>query len=97
MGENHLKPVRDLFAARPAVYGLDDEASEAEFDLRLRAMETALHRLADEGLFGVGVARGEILILAEVVPEDEDNVARARRLNPSGPALDAWLAYWGVG
>ncbi|MER6667735.1 DUF4303 domain-containing protein [Amycolatopsis japonica] len=97
MGEEHLKPVRDLFAARPDVFELDDEASEAEFDLRLRAMETALQRLADEGLFGVGEARAETLILAEVVPEDEDNVARARRLNPPGPALDAWLAYWGLG
>ncbi|RSN45996.1 hypothetical protein DMC64_14730 [Amycolatopsis sp. WAC 04197] len=97
LGEEHLKPVRDLFAARPAVFDLDDEASDAEFDLRLRAMETALRRLSDEGLFGAGEARTEVLILAEVVPEDEDNVARARRLNPPGPALDAWLAYWGVG
>lgn len=97
LGEEHLKPVRDLFAARPAVFDLDDEASDAEFDLRLRAMETALRRLSDEGLFGAGEARAEILILAEVVPEDEDNVARARRLNPPGSALDAWLTYWGVG
>lgn len=95
-GEEHLKPVRDLFAARPEVFELDDEASDAEFELRLRAMETALRRLAEEGLFGADETRAEMLILAEVVPDDVDNVARARRLNPPGPALDAWLAYWDV-
>jgi hypothetical protein len=96
VGEEHLKPVRELFAARPEVLDIDDDdASEAEFDLRLRAMETALHRLADEGLFGVGDARAGVLVLVEVVPDDEENTAaRARRLNPPGPALDAWLAYW---
>lgn len=95
VGEEHLKPVREMFAARPEVFDLADDASDAEFELRLRAMETALRRLADEGLFGVGEARANVLILVEVVPDDEDNVARARRLNPPGPALDAWLAYWG--
>lgn len=96
VGEKHLKPVREMFAARPEVFDIaDDDASDAEFDLRLRAIETALRRLADEGLFGAGDARENVLVLAEVVPDDEENVARARRLNPPGPALDAWLAYWG--
>ncbi|WP_410579427.1 DUF4303 domain-containing protein [Amycolatopsis sp. lyj-108] len=95
VGEEYLKPVREMFAARPEVFDIaDDDASDAEFDLRLRAMETALRRLDDEGLFGVGVARADVLVLVEVVPDDEENVARARRLNPPGPALDAWLAYW---
>ncbi|MFI9452073.1 DUF4303 domain-containing protein [Amycolatopsis sp. NPDC052450] len=97
VGEEYLKPVREMFAARPEVFDIaDDDASEAEFDLRLRAMETALRRLDDEGLFGVGVARADVLVLVEVVPDDEENVARARRLNPPGPALDAWLAYCGL-
>ncbi|KFU76753.1 hypothetical protein BB31_34650 [Amycolatopsis lurida NRRL 2430] len=95
VGEEYLTPVREMFAARPEVFDIaDDDASEAEFELRLRAMETALRRLADEGLFGVGEARANVLVLVEVVPDDEDNVARARRLNPPGPALDAWLTYW---
>ncbi|MFD5095987.1 DUF4303 domain-containing protein [Amycolatopsis thailandensis] len=93
LGEQHLKPVRDLFATRPEVFDLvDDDEADAEFDLRLRAMETALRRLADEGLFGVGEARAGVLILVEVVPDDEENIARARRLNPPGPALEAWLS-----
>ncbi|MFK0245975.1 DUF4303 domain-containing protein [Amycolatopsis azurea] len=50
LGEQHLKPVRDLFAARPEVFDIaDDDASEVD---------------------------------------------RARRLNPPGPALDAWLDHW---
>ncbi|MFC3451629.1 DUF4303 domain-containing protein [Amycolatopsis speibonae] len=97
LGEQHLKPARALFAARPEVFDIaDDDASDAEFDLRLRAMETALRRLSDEGLFGVGEARTGALALVEVVPDDEENIARARRLNPPGPALDAWLAYWAL-
>ena len=54
-------------------------------------METALRRLDGEGLFGVGEARAGVLVLVEVVPGDEENVPAARRLNPPGPALDAWL------
>ncbi|MET9229011.1 DUF4303 domain-containing protein [Lentzea sp. NPDC003310] len=92
VGEEHLAPVRALFAARPQVFDLEDDEAEAEYDLRLRAMETALRRLSDEGLFGVGEARARVLVLVEVVPGDEENVPCARRLNPPGPALDAWLA-----
>ncbi|MCG8923511.1 DUF4303 domain-containing protein [Lentzea sp. CC55] len=46
-------------------------------------METALRRLGD--------ARAGVLVLVEVVPDDEENVPSARRLNPPGPAPDAWL------
>lgn len=93
VGEEHLAPVRELFAARPAVFEIaEDDASEAEYELRLRAMETALSRLDAEGLFGVGEARANVLVLAEVVPGDTENEDRARRLNPPGPALDTWLA-----
>ncbi|SDP08754.1 DUF4303 domain-containing protein [Lentzea jiangxiensis] len=54
-------------------------------------METALRRLDGEGLFGVGEARAGVLVLVEVVPGGEENAPAARRLNPPGPALDAWL------
>ncbi|NBH03493.1 DUF4303 domain-containing protein [Amycolatopsis sp. SID8362] len=95
VGEEYLAPVRRLFAARPEVFDLVGDASDAEFDLRLRVMETALRTLDSEGLFGAGEARSNVLVLAEVVPGDAGNAARARRLNPPGPALEAWLAYWG--
>lgn len=95
VGEEHLAPVRELFDRRPQIYDIDDEdASEAEFALRLRAMETALRRLDGEGVFGVEEARSEVLILVEVVPGDEENVDCARRLNRPGPALDAWLSVF---
>nr|WP_191252078.1 hypothetical protein [Amycolatopsis oliviviridis] len=35
-----------------------------------------------------------MVVLVEVVPDDEKNADRARRLNPPGPALDVWLAGW---
>ncbi|GAA4216737.1 DUF4303 domain-containing protein [Actinocatenispora rupis] len=94
VGEHHLAPVRELFAARPEVFDLADDAeSGAEYELRLRAIEAALRQLDAEGLFGTGTDRAEVLVLAEVVPGDEENADRARRLNPPGPALDAWLAW----
>ncbi|ALG15156.1 DUF4303 domain-containing protein [Kibdelosporangium phytohabitans] len=95
VGEVHLAPVRELFAARPEVFDIAaDAASEAEFELRLRAIEAALGRLDAEGLFGTGEVRANVLVLAEVIPGDPGNIDRARRLNPPGPALDAWLASW---
>lgn len=96
VGEQHLAPVRKLFAARPNVFDLvDDDQSDAEFELRLRAIETALRKLDAEELFGTGEARANVLVLAEVVPDDPENADRARRLNPPGPALDDWLTWTG--
>ncbi|HEY3505420.1 MAG TPA: DUF4303 domain-containing protein [Actinocatenispora sp.] len=91
VGEDHLTPVRDLFAARAQIHGIPDD--DAEYALRMRAIETALHRLDAEGLYGSGEARTHVLVLADVVPGDPENPDRARRLNPPGPALDAWLAW----
>lgn len=92
IGEEYLAPVRELFAARPQVYDIvDDVVAEAEYELRLRAMETALRVLDAEGLFGSGDARANVLVLVEVVPPDDEDVERARRLNPPGPALNDWL------
>ncbi|MEU3624267.1 hypothetical protein BS329_35150 [Amycolatopsis coloradensis] len=47
LGEQYLKSARELFAARSAVFDIaEDDASDAEFDLRPRAMETVSARLA---------------------------------------------------
>ena len=75
------------------IYGEDDMSDDdwaAEHDLRLSAMETALRRLDDEGLFGEGERRLGLVVNVEVMPPDPTNTERARRLNPPA-ALTRWL------
>ncbi|KFG77312.1 DUF4303 domain-containing protein [Streptomyces mutabilis] len=89
-GERHLKPVRPLFEARGELFDLPDDEADAEFDLRLRAMETAMARLDAEGLFGTDADRHRVVINVEV-PSEAGNDERALRLNPP-EALTDWLA-----
>ncbi|MFC7329925.1 DUF4303 domain-containing protein [Marinactinospora rubrisoli] len=90
-GERYLAPVRELFDARPQVFELPEEDGDSEYELRLRAMETAVARLDRDGLFGSGAQRAAVLVNVEVVPGDSGNTARATRLNPPA-ALSRWLA-----
>lgn len=76
--------VEALFLARP------DRSRPGEYDLRLRAMETAMATLDREGLFGVGAARLRTVVVVEVMPPDYTNAERARRLNPP-EAIREWL------
>ncbi|MGY1429159.1 DUF4303 domain-containing protein [Streptomyces sp. WAC06273] len=89
-GERHLEPVRPLFAARGELFEMPDDEADAEFDLRLRAMETAMARLDAEGVFGTGAARHAVVVNVEVPSEGGDE-ERALRLNPP-EALTEWLA-----
>ncbi|WP_331769860.1 DUF4303 domain-containing protein (plasmid) [Embleya sp. NBC_00888] len=81
-GERHLAPIRSLFDARPQVFELSDDEGEDEYELRLRAMVTAMARLDAEGLFGDGERRLSIVAVVEVPGDEADNVARACALNP---------------
>ncbi|GAA2605054.1 hypothetical protein GCM10010399_40130 [Dactylosporangium fulvum] len=83
-GAQHFAKVRRLCEGR----GAD---TDAEADLRLRAMESAMSRLDREGLFGRGAARDGVVVNVEVMPPDFTNTERALRLNPP-QALTGWLA-----
>ncbi|MER6324598.1 MULTISPECIES: DUF4303 domain-containing protein [Streptomyces] len=89
-GEEHLAPVRPLFEARGDLFDLPDDEADAEFELRLRAMETAVARLDAEGLFGRGDDRDAVVVTVEV-PSEPGNEERAQRLNPPA-ALADWQA-----
>lgn len=80
-----------LFLARLEMDCEDDDQWEREYELRLSAMEAALARLDNEGIFGTGDERHSIYVNAEVMPPDCANTERARGLNPK-EALTAWLA-----
>lgn len=89
-GEHHFEHVNRLFDLRPDIHSLDGEERIAEYGLRLRAMEEALLRLDQQGVFGTGGERLKIVINVEVVPPDFTNTQRAKRLNPP-EAIRCWL------
>jgi len=90
-GDEHLASLEDLFTARGDLFDMSPADAATEHDLRLASMESALHALDAEGLFGTGVAREQVLLLVTTMPPDETDAAFARRLNPVGPLLTAWL------
>lgn len=91
-GEDFFSVVNELFAARPEMSHKMSQAEwHSEFRLRISAMESALKRLDETGVFGRGTDRLGIVINVEVVPPDHSNTERARRLNPN-EALTNWLA-----
>jgi hypothetical protein len=89
-GERYLEPVRALFDARPQVFDLPDDEADAEFALRLRAMEAAMAALDREGLFGTGARRLGTVLNVEIVAWDDSNLDRALRLNPAEALTDWW-------
>jgi len=75
--------VEKLFDQRPAI-------NDKEYDLRLRAMESALKKLDSTGVFGEGNSREGLYINVECMPPDHTNTERAHRLNPE-KSLISWL------
>lgn len=91
-GEIYFEDVARLFGERPQwTPEMTLEESAVEYDVRLRAMERAMARLDQEGVFGTGDARIRIVVNVEVMPPDYTNTERALRLNPK-QACEEWLA-----
>ena len=81
-----------LFLSRGNLYDLNDEEFDREYVLRYSAMEEAMRRLDQEGLFAVNQRREDVVVLVEVMPPDETNTQRAYRLNrPDCGMLHIWL------
>lgn len=77
--EEYFGAVRELFAQR-FPEDLSDEAYAEELALWLDAMELAMHRLDENGLFGD--AQRNMFINVEIMPPENSNDQRAERLNP---------------
>ncbi len=92
VGDEWLAMTEPAFAARGDLHQMDAATADREYWARLASMEAALCRLDDEGLFGTGTEREWVLLLVTTMPPDETDAEFARRLNPPGPLLDAWLA-----
>lgn len=96
-GEEFFDDVRRLFKERPQwVNDRPGRDWSAEFDFRLAAMEVAMLRLSEQGLFGTGAERDRLVIAVEVMPPDPSNTLRMMRLNPRN-ALAEWLSEAGEG
>lgn len=90
-GDEHLAGLEAHFTERGEIFDLPAQDARAEYDLRLASMEAALRVLDADGLFGFGADRHQTLLLVTTMPPDETAAAFARRLNPVGPLLTAWL------
>src|SRR5262249_51071066 len=90
LGEKHFDEVRRMFHALGRLDFNDPLAWQRDYDFRFSAMEEAMARLDQAGLFGTGAQRANIVINVEVMPPDHTNVERARRLNPPEALID-WL------
>lgn len=91
--EDFFGELREVYEQRTSMLD-DNDAYELEMDIRLNSMEQAMHDLDQKGLFGQGEKRSRIVINAEYMPPDNDNVERARRLNPEA-SLKEWLEVFG--
>lgn len=90
-GESHFEALQAAWLARGSIDDFDDEEWNRELAVRVDTIEQALRELSDEGLFGKGVERDRIVIVAEMVPPDRANTERTIRLNPA-EALTQWLS-----
>lgn len=67
--------------SRENIWTLDSEEFNAEYNLRLEAMEAAMKRLDQEGIFAINQERDDVIILVEVMPPDYANTERAYKMN----------------
>lgn len=90
--QENFAEVERLLSKRPDIWSLEDAQYESEYEKRYMAMEEAIRQLDKEGLFTVTQARGEVVVLVETMPPDEENTLRAFRLNRKGSKMfQKWL------
>lgn len=91
-GDEHFDHVKQKFIERPFLADLEDDERNRELDSRLKAMELAMKKLDDEGVFALNQPRESVCVLVEIMPPDEINTEIALRLNRAEtPAMQAWL------
>ena len=92
--EEYFKTVEYLFYKRPNLHELNDDEREIEFDFRLKLMEEVMLELDKEGLFGTKEKRKKLLINIEIFSDDDENIKRAIRLNPSNSVILEKYINW---
>lgn len=85
--QEEFAEVDRLMQERPNIWELKDEQFDIEYKKRYTAMEEAMLRLDEEGLFAINQARENVIVLVEVMPPDEENIIRAYRMNHSNSQI----------
>ena len=90
--QEEFHKVEALLLSRKNIWDLDSEAFETEVNLRFEAMEAAMKRLVQEGIFQLNQERSEVVVLVEVMPPDYTNTERAYRMNHANSQIFVeWL------
>lgn len=79
--QEEFERVEAILLSRENIWTLDSEEFNAEYNLRLEAMEAAMKRLDQEGIFAINQERDDVIILVEVMPPDYANTERAYKMN----------------
>ncbi|GGV16150.1 hypothetical protein GCM10010182_41150 [Actinomadura cremea] len=83
LGEHHFGAVAELLESRGDVGAMASAAAAAEAEARLEACFRALARLDDEGFFGRGDDRAQVIVtVLQGDQSDRSRLENARRLNP---------------
>lgn len=90
--QEKLEKADRLLLSRKNIWELDAEGFGKEHTLRLKAMEKAVKRLDEEGIFGINQNRSDVIVLVEVMPPDYTNTKRAYRMNcANSKVFTEWL------
>ena len=90
--QEEFEKVKVLLLSRENIWALDSEAFDTEYNLRFEAMEAAMKRLDQEGMFDVNQKRDDVIVLVEVMPPDYTNTERAYRMNSEKSVIfSEWL------
>ena len=90
--QERFEKAEKLLSSRKNIWDLDAQEFETEYQLRFEAMEMAMNRLDQEGIFGINQKRNDVVVLVEVMPPDYTNTARAYRMNSTNSKIfSEWL------
>lgn len=90
--QEEFEKVEALLLSRKNIWDLDSKAFETEYNLRFEAMEAAMKRLDQEGIFNINQEREDVIVLVEIMPPDYTNTERAYRLNSEKSKIfSEWL------
>lgn len=73
----------------------NDEAIENEYLVWIASMEEVMRILDSTGVFGVGEKRYNVFINAEIMPPEDSNFERGKRLNPIS-TYEMWKKDWNI-
>ncbi len=90
--QEEFNKVEALLLSQKNIWDLDSKAFETEVNSRFEAMEAAMKRLDQEGIFQLNQERDEVVVLVEVMPPDYTNTERAYRMNYANSKIySEWL------